>query len=121
MFIKHIVIRIEKIINLNKRDKQIKIIYIVNYFREFLILIARTSFEKSLIFNVLSLLLSTKISVILIVLFLKLISKQQFNRVKRYNRNKFFIYNINYKLRINQLRIAINLYIYNNVFFVKTN
>jgi len=101
MFVKQIAICVKKITNLNKREKQIKIIYAINCFREFLILIARTSFNKSLIFNVFSLLLLIKTSVVLIVLSLKLISEQQFNRIKHYNSESDFIYNINYKSRIN--------------------
>jgi len=79
MSIKQIAIRMKKITSLNKCEKQIEIIYAINYFREFLILIARTSFNKNLIFNVLILFLLIKTSVVLIVLFLKLISEQQFN------------------------------------------
>jgi len=116
MFIKQVVIRVKKITNLNKRKKQIKIIYVINYFRKFLILIAKTNFNKSLIFNMLFLLSLIKTSVVLIVLFLKLISEQQFNRIKHYNCKSDFIYDINHKLRINRLRIAIDLYTYNNLF-----
>jgi len=116
MFVKQVAIRVKKIIDLNKRKKQIKIIYVVNYFRKFLILIARTSFNKSLIFNVLSLLLLIKTSVVLIVLSLKLISEQQFNRIKHYNCKSDFVYNVNHKLRIDRLRIATSLYIHDNLF-----
>jgi len=116
IFVKQVAIHIKKITSLNKRKKQIEIIYIVNCFREFLILIARTNFNKSLIFNVLSLFLLIKTSVILIVLSLKLISEQQFNQVKHYNCKSNFVYNINYKLRINRFRIIIDFYIYNNLF-----
>ena len=101
MFVKQIVICVKKITSLNERKKQIKIIYVINYFRKFLILIAKTSFNKSLIFNVLFLFSLVETSVVIIVLFLKLISEQQFNRIKHYNCESSFIYNVNHKLRIN--------------------
>jgi len=116
MFVKQIVICVKKITSLNERKKQIKIIYVINYFRKFLILIAKTSFNKSLIFNVLFLFSLVETSVVIIVLFLKLISEQQFNRVKHYNCKSDFIYDVNHKSRIDRLRIAIDLYIYNSLF-----
>jgi len=98
---KQVAIRMKKITNLDKRKKQIETIYVVNCLREFLILIARTSFNKNLIFNVVSLLSLVETSVVLIILSLKLISEQQFNRIKHYNCESSFIYNVNHKLRIN--------------------
>jgi len=65
---------------------------------------------------VLFLLSLVKTSVVLIVLSLKLISEQQFNRVKHYNCESDFIYDINHKSRIDRLRIAIDLYTYDNLF-----
>jgi len=101
MFVKQVAIRVKKITSLNKREKQIEIIYVISCFRKFLILIAKTNFSKSLIFNVFFLLSLIKTSVVLIVLSLKLINEQQFNRVKHYNCKSNFIYDINHKLRIN--------------------
>ena len=57
-----------------------------------LILSAKTSFGKSLIFNVLPLLLPSGIGIVLTILTLKLINKSWFNRVKSYDLAKAFVH-----------------------------
>ncbi len=112
MSMNQVVTRLKKIIDLVGRAKQVEAIYIVGCLRQSLILLARTSFGKSLIFNVLSLLHSIKTSVVLIVVSLKLISEQQVNRVKNYNRGRPFVYDVDHNSRLNRLDIAIDCYTY---------
>lgn len=102
--------RVHEITGLIGRTKQVEAIHIVGCLRQSLILLARTSFGKSLIFNVLPLLHPSKTSVILIVMPLKLISEQQVNRVKDYNRGRPFVYDVDHNSRRDRLSIAAGCY-----------
>ena len=110
MILNQIVIRIFEIFDLNEKKKQIEIIHVVACLKKFLILIARISFDKNLIFNMLSLLHSRNTSIVLMMMFLKFIAKQQYEKINKFSRIRFFIYDKNHKFKLNRQRIAVEMY-----------
>ncbi len=114
MSLDQVAMQVKKIIDLIKQEKQVKTIYAIECLQEFLILIAKINFNKSLIFNVLSLLYLFKTNIVLIIVLLKLISEQQVKQIKSYYCKRFFVYNINNKFKYDRQQIAIQYYTYNN-------
>lgn len=73
---KQIVIRFHEMFDIKEKEKQIEIIHVVDCFKKTLILIAKISFDKSLIFNILFLLHFRNTNIVLMIIFLKFIAKQ---------------------------------------------
>lgn len=92
------------------RPKQLEAIHIVACQRKALILIARTSFGKSLVFNMLPLLHPVLRGIVLVVIPLKHIARQQWERVNLYDRAKAFVYDKDHKSKLDRQRIAAGVY-----------
>ena len=118
MILNQIVIRIFEIFDLNEKEKQIKIIYVVACFKKFLILIAKINFDKNLIFNMLFLLHSRNTNIVLMMMFLKFIAKQQYEKINKFSRIRFFVYDKNHKFKLNRQRIAVEMYIHDTKFSI---
>ena len=110
MILDQITIRIFEISGFKKREKQIKTIHAVACLKKSLILIARINFDKSLIFNMLSLLHSRNTSIVLMIMSLKLIAKQQYEKINKFPRIRFFVYDKNHKSKLNRQKIAAEMY-----------
>ncbi len=109
-----VVTQVKKIINLIERKKQIEIIYAIECLQEFLILIAKISFGKNLIFNILFLFYLFETNIVLIVVLLKLISEQQVKQIKNYYCKRLFVYNIDNRFKHNRQQIATKYYTYSS-------
>ena len=110
MILNQIAIRIFEIFDLNEREKQIEIIHVIACLKKFLILIARISFDKSLIFNMLFLLHFRNTNIVLMMMFLKFIAKQQYEKINKFSRIRFFVYDKNHKFKLNRQRIVVEMY-----------
>ena len=118
MILNQIVIRIFEIFDLNERKKQIEIIHVVTCLKKFLILITRINFDKNLIFNMLFLLHSRNTNIVLMMMSLKLIAKQQYEKINKFFRIRFFVYDKNHKFKLNRQRIAVEMYIHDTKFSI---
>ena len=110
MTLDQIAIRIFEISGLNGREKQIEAIHAVACLKESLILIARTSFGKSLVFNMLPLLHPRNTGIVLVVVPLKLIAEQQYEKVNKFPRARSFVYDKDHKSKLDRQRIAAGVY-----------
>ena len=118
MILNQIAIRIFEIFDLNEKKKQIKIIHVVACLKKFLILITKTNFDKSLIFNMLFLLHSRNTSIVLMMMFLKFIAKQQYEKINKFSRILFFVYDKNHKFKLNRQKIVVEKYIHDTKFSI---
>ena len=110
MTLNQIATRIFEVSGLNGRKEQIEAIHAVACLKESLILIARTSFGKSLVFNMLPLLHPRNTGIVLVVVPLKLIAEQQYEKVNKFPRALSFVYDKNHKSRLDRQRIAAGEY-----------
>ena len=117
MILNQIAIRIFEIFDFKKK-KQIKIIHVVACFKKFLILITKINFDKNLIFNMLFLLHFRNTNIMLIMMFLKLIAKQQYEKINKFSRIRFFVYDKNHKFKLNRQKIAVEMYIHDTKFSI---
>lgn len=99
IFLNQVVIQVKKIIDLVKQEKQVQIIYAIECLQESIILFAKINFNKNLIFNIFLLFYLFEINIVLIVVSLKLISKQQIKQVKNYYCKQLFVYNIDNRFK----------------------
>ena len=118
MILNQIAIHIFEIFDLHERKKQIEIIHVVACFKKFLILIAKINFDKSLIFNMLFLLHSRNTNIVLMMMSLKFIAKQQYEKINKFFRTRFFVYDKNHKFKLNRQRIAVEMYIHDTKLWI---
>ena len=110
MSLAHVALRFREVTGLEGRPQQIEAIHTVGCKRKSLILVAKTSFGKSWVFNMLPLLHPVHIGIVLVVIPLKHIASQQHDKINSIPRGKSLVYDKDHCSKSYRRQIAAGVY-----------